>query len=50
MYKICLSNRLEQIIVGGEVNQAYSRLSTTHGPMTDCRLDSVMHVDVCVVI
>ncbi len=27
---------------GGEVNQAYSRLSTTHGHIADCKLDSVV--------
>ncbi len=32
------------------VNQAYSRLSTTHGHITDCKLDSVVYVGVCVVI
>ncbi len=33
---------------GGD--QAYSRLSTTHGHITDCKLDSVVHAGVCVVI
>ncbi len=36
------------VVVGG--NQAYSRLSTTHGHITDCKLDSVVYVGVCVVI
>ncbi len=36
--------------VGGWVNQGYSRLSTTHGHITDCKLDSVVYVGVCVVI
>ncbi len=31
-----------------EVNQAYSRLSTTHGYITDCKLDSVVCAGVCV--
>ena len=35
---------------GVEVNQAYSRLSTTHGHITNCKLDSVMYAGVCVVI
>ncbi len=35
---------------GGWVNQAYSRLSTTHGHITDCKLDSVVYAGVCVVI
>ncbi len=35
---------------GGGVNQAYSRLSTTHGYITDCKLDSVVHASVCEVI
>ncbi len=33
---------------GGWVNQAYSRLSTTHGHITDCKLDSVVYAGVCV--
>ncbi len=33
--------------VGGGY-QAYSRLSTTHGHITDCKLDSVVYVGVCV--
>ncbi len=32
------------------MNQAYSRLSTTHGHITDCKLDSVVYASVCVVI
>ncbi len=32
------------------MNQAYSRLSTTHGHITDCKLDSVVYAGVCVVI
>ncbi len=32
------------------VNQAYSQLSTTHGHITDCKLDSVVYAGVCVVI
>ncbi len=35
-------------LVGGWVNQAYSRLSTTHGHITDCKLDSVVYAGVCV--
>ncbi len=31
------------------VNQAYSRVSTTHGDITDCKLDSVVYAGVCVV-
>ncbi len=34
--------------VGGWVNQAYSRLSTTHGHIPDCKLDSVVYAGVCV--
>ncbi len=36
----------------GEVgwNQAYSRLSTTHGHITDCKLYSVVYAGVCVAI
>ncbi len=30
--------------------QAYSRLLTTHGHITDCKLDSVVYAGVCVVI
>ncbi len=29
-------------------NQAYSRLSTTHGHIIDCKLDSVVYAGVCV--
>ncbi len=36
--------------LGGWVNEAYSRLSTTHGHITDCKLDSVVYAGVCVVI
>ncbi len=32
------------------VNQAYSRFSTTHGHITDCKLDSAVYAGVCVVI
>ncbi len=32
------------------MNQAYSRLSTTHGHITDCKLDSVVYAGVSVVI
>ncbi len=35
---------------GGGGNQAYSRLSTTDGHITDCQLDSVVYAGVCVVI
>ncbi len=35
-------SKVKQIKVwGAGVNQAYSRLSTTHGHITDCKLDSV---------
>ncbi len=34
---------------GGGVNKAYNRLSTTHGHITDCKLDSVVYAGVCVV-
>ncbi len=32
------------------VNQAYSRRSTTHGHITDCKLDSLVYAVVSVVI
>ncbi len=32
------------------MNQAYSRLSTTHGHITDCKFDSVVYAGVRVVI
>ncbi len=32
--------------LGGGRNQAYSRLSTTHGHITDCKLDSVVYGDI----
>ncbi len=47
------SANLLQSEVGGwgwGVNQAYSRLSTTHGHITDCKLDSVVYAGVCEVI
>ncbi len=34
---------------GGGMNQAYSLLSTTHGHITDCKLDSVVYAGVYVV-
>ncbi len=34
----------------GGGNQAYSRLSTLHGHITDCKLDSVVYAGVGVVI
>ncbi len=34
----------------GWMNQAYSRLSTTHGHITDCKLDSVVYAGGGVVI
>ncbi len=34
--------------VGGWVNQAYSRLSTTHGHITDCKLDSVVYASILI--
>ena len=36
------------VCVGG--GQAYSRLTTTHGHITDCKLESVGYTSVCVVI
>ncbi len=39
---------LATTLVDVVVNQAYSRLSTTHGHITDCKLDSVVYVGVCV--
>ncbi len=33
---------------GEGVNQAYSRLSTTHAHITDCNLDLVVYAGVCV--
>ncbi len=35
---------------GGGVNQAYSRLSTIHGHITNCKLDSVVYAGVGVMI
>ncbi len=32
------------------MNQAYNRLSTAHGHITECKLDSVVYVGVSVVI
>ncbi len=35
---------------GGGVNQTYSWLSTTHGHITECKLDTVVYAGVCMVI
>ncbi len=50
--RCCYQRSLACIGGGGgrEVNQAYSRLSTTHGHITDYKLDSVVYAGVCVVI
>ncbi len=46
---ICLgSNRQGSKRIGGWVNHACSRLSTMHGHITDCKLDSVVYAGVCV--
>ena len=37
-------------ILGGGGNQAYSRLSTAHGHITDCKLDLVVYAGVCVCV
>ncbi len=47
---VCRSDTCLISISRGVVNQAYSRLSTTHGHITDCKLDSVVFAGVCVVI
>ena len=44
----CLTHGLQSGWGVGVVNQAYSRLSTTHGHITDCKLDSVAYAGVCV--
>ena len=36
--------------LGWGLNQAYSRLSTSHGHITDSKLDSVVYAGVCVMI
>ncbi len=41
---------LLQVRLDIEVNQAYSRLSTTNGHIADCMLDSVVYAGVCMVI
>ncbi len=43
-----LSTPFKRFSRSGEVNQAYSRLSTNHGHITDCKLDSVVYAGVCV--
>ncbi len=40
--------KVKGILRGGCVIQAYSRLSTTHGHITDCKLDSVVYSGVYV--
>ncbi len=44
-----LSGKGDCAIRGGGVNQAYSRLSTTHGHITDCKFNPVVYAGVCVV-
>ncbi len=41
---------LNRSVWDGWMNQVYSRLSTTHGHITDCKLDSVVYAGVSVVI
>ncbi len=45
-----LVDSLQDIHYGGWVNRPYSRLSTTHGHITDCKLGSVVDAGVYVVI
>ncbi len=40
---------LPSSVVGGSVNQAYSRFSTTHGHIANCKLGSVAYAGLCVV-
>ncbi len=40
----------EEYIGGVGKNQVYSHLSTTHGRITDCKLDLVVYAGVFVVI
>ncbi len=48
---LCMHSDGKHTTIRGEgVNQAYSRLSTTHGHITDCKLDLVVYAEVCVVI
>ncbi len=42
-----MENRLPKV---AGVNQAYSLLSTIHGHITDCNLDSVVYAGICVEI
>ncbi len=49
-YKFVMVTHFLADAMGGWVNQAYSRLSTTHGHITDCKMDSVVHAGVGVVI
>ncbi len=45
---LTLHSRAMHAYSGGVgVNQAYSRLSTTHGHITDCKSDSVVYAGVC---
>ncbi len=41
---------MQCLMLDGWMNQAYSRISTTHGHITDCKLDSVVYAGVGVVI
>ncbi len=43
-------HRIGSMVHRGGGDQAYSRLSTTHGHITDCQLDSVVYAGACEVI
>ena len=45
-YVKCVIKDAVCVCVWGGGNQAYSRISTTHGHISDCKLDSVVHAGV----
>ncbi len=50
-FVVPMSKNYQDITLFSWLNQAsYSRLSTTHGHITDCKLDSVVYAGVCVMI
>ncbi len=48
MYCVVFSEPADLNVILGGGDQAYSRLSTSHGHITDCKLDSVVYAGVCV--
>ncbi len=45
-HHVSCENAMEALYQGGWVNKAYSRFSTTHGHITDCKFYSVVYAGV----